>query len=114
MPDDTRGQSNPSPLDGPSKVTAGMLIVGWGVAIAVYATAAPDEDNPLYEFEQSKKYLLDVERVGGKTAVFSSEIRAWFSGLWHGQSLAFTIATLTTVIALGYLYAAHRRLSSGQ
>ena len=99
------------PWDRPSKVTIAMVVAGFSAALVVYLIAAPDETDPLQNFEQSKKYLADVERIGGKAAVFSIELENWFSGLWHGQSLAFTIAALTIILSLGYLFMS-RRLSS--
>lgn len=111
MADDKQNESSAKPWDRPSKIAVVMLIVGLATSVAVYLTAAPDEDDPLHDFEQTKKYFADVERAGGKTALFSAELSRWFSGLWHGQSLAFTIAILTTVAAVGYVFVA-RRLAS--
>ncbi len=92
----------------PYIVTATMLVVGWSVAVVVYFTATPDEADPLRTFHESKKYEADVERFGGKAAVFSNEVTQWVAGLFRGQTLALTIAVITAVVALGYLYRATR------
>jgi hypothetical protein len=48
-----------------------------------------------------------LELYGGKTAVLANEFRYWFIGLWHGKSLAFTIACITIFISLGVYFIAN-------
>jgi len=36
------------------------------------------------------------------------ELNEWFRGLWHGRSLAFTVAAISLSITLAYLYFATR------
>jgi hypothetical protein len=56
----------------------------------------------------SKRYQYDMERIGGKFAVVSTEINQWFSGLLHGKGLAYTIAILAIGFALAcYWIAQH-------
>jgi hypothetical protein len=62
--------------------------------------------------EDSKKYLRDLELYGGKANVLTDEFRRWFIGLWHGESLAFTVACITIVICIGFFYAANHLPSS--
>lgn len=48
----------------------------------------------------SKKYRLQLEKIGGKYAVVAAEMSEWFDGLWHGRNLAWTIASLTVGASL--------------
>src|ERR1017187_2194852 len=84
-------------------VVLGILAVGWAAALVVYLTAAPPGDSA-DDLDGTKQYLYQMERVGGKANSFASGIRLWFDGLWHGRSLAGTIACLTLIVAGGYLF----------
>jgi hypothetical protein len=89
-----------------SFVAAGILLAGFAAALAIYLTATPPPDNPLgYRPEDSKRYLREMEVYGGKANVLASEFRQWFDGLWHGRSLAFTVACLSVLLALAFLIA---------
>ena len=56
---------------------------------------------------QSKRYIRDLERFGGKAAVLFDEFDRWFGALWHGKSLGITIACLSALVATGiFLFAA--------
>lgn len=82
-------------------VTGGVLAVGWSIAVAVYLTSTPvAEDYDVYDLEHSKKYLRQVEMIGGKAGVFANDLSEWLAGLFRGPSLAFTVAFLTAVVAL--------------
>ncbi|HEY3401501.1 MAG TPA: hypothetical protein VGK03_12815 [Geothrix sp.] len=86
-------------------VTAGILAAGLGSTAVLYAIAAPKALNPLgYEPEDTKRYLRDLELYGGKANILATEFRRWFDGLWHGRPLAFTVATLTILLALGFWF----------
>lgn len=93
-----------------------ILLVGLGSAILIYRTAEngsngvlgyTEGDGSVYPIrpEDSKKYLRDLELYGGKANVLADEFRRWFIGLWHGESLAFTVACITIFISLGFFYA---------
>jgi hypothetical protein len=83
-------------------VTAIILMIGFGTAIAIYLTADEIPDNPFAEFEQSKRFAHEVQRMGGKMAIVANDASVWFGALWHGRQLAFTVACITLVIAVGY------------
>ena len=87
-------------------ITAAILAAGFGTAFAIYLTAADASIDPLAEFEQSKKFSYELERMGGKAAVLANGFNSWFIGLWQGKTLAFTIAVITVVIAAGYYFIA--------
>ena len=95
-----------------------ILLVGLGSAILIYRTA---EDTPygVLGYEEgggtvypvmpgdSKKYLRDLELIGGKANVLADELRRWFVGLWHGKSLAFPVGCIAILISFGVFYAAN-------
>jgi hypothetical protein len=56
--------------------------------------------------EDSRKYLHDMEMYGGKANVLTAELTRWFSGLWQGKSLAYTVAVISALLALGVFSAA--------
>jgi len=86
-------------------VVASILAIGWGVAIAVYLTATPVAENTdVDDMLHSKKYLRELEGIGGKAAVFTSELNDWVAGLWHGKTLAYTIAVITALVAGAYCF----------
>jgi zona occludens toxin (predicted ATPase) len=90
-------------------VTIVLLLAGLGSAVVIYLTArSPDESTMVSDFEGSKRFVHDLELYGGKANVIADKFARWFDGLWHGQSLAFTVAFLTVVIAGGYFLVASR------
>jgi hypothetical protein len=92
--------SEPMSLDRVRRITRIICAVGFTSAVAIYLAAGPPDANPLgYDPLQTKKYLHDMEVYGGKVNVLAEEFREWFEGLWHGRSLAFTVAVLTLLVA---------------
>jgi hypothetical protein len=104
-----------------------ILLGGLGSALLIYHLAEnnltdvlgyEEGDGSVYPIspQDSKKYIRDLELYGGKANVLATEFRLWVVGLWQGKSLAFTVAVITTLLSLGFFYAAHHppsRLSSG-
>jgi hypothetical protein len=99
-------------------ISAIILLVGLGSAVLIYQTAETDLSSALgYEIAgdsvypimpgNSKMYKHDLELYGGKAAVLADDFRRWFVGLWHGKSLAFTVAFISIFISLGFLFAAN-------
>jgi hypothetical protein len=85
------------------QLTLGLLVAGLGTAMVVYQLTAPKAPNPLgYEPEDTKKYLRDLELYGGKVNVLATEVMRWWDGLWQGRNLAYTLATLTALLALAF------------
>ena len=87
-------------------ITAIILLVGLGSAILIYLIAENDSDSVL-GYEDSKKYIHDLELYGGKANVLANEFMRWFAGLWHGKSLAFTVACITIFISFGVFFVAN-------
>ncbi len=88
-------------------ITAVILLVGLGCAGLIYLStdASPDVLSG-NEPEYSKMYNHDLELYGGKANVLASEFSRWFAGLWHGRSLACTVAFITFFSALGFFLGA--------
>jgi len=94
-----------------------LLLFGLGSAILLYLTADSVSDGVLgYEEggsvypimpEDSKRYLRDLELYSGKAGVLTDKFSRWFVGLWHGKSLAFTVACIAILISFGGFFAAH-------
>ena len=99
-------------------ISAIILLVGLGSAVLIYLIAENDADGVLgFEVvggdmypiapENSKIYLRDLELFGGKAAVLANEFKYWFVGLWHGKSLAFTVACIAIFISFGVFFVAY-------
>ena len=92
------------------QITLGLLAAGLGGATVLYMLAAPTGTNPLgYEPEDTKKYLRDLELYGGKVNVLATQFTRWWDSLWQGRNLAYTVATLTALLALAFWFIATRR-----
>jgi len=84
-----------------------ILIVGFITAAGIYVLAARSTDDMIaYEIEHSKQYQRMLELYGGKANVMAVEITQWFDSLWHGTRLAYTVASATVLIAVGFWLAA--------
>ncbi len=78
-----------------------ILAAGWIGGVLIYLSAASDEAGDLaYGPGWKRQYDFQLERIGGKAAVLAAEFSQWFSDLWHGRQLAFTVAILCTAIAI--------------
>ena len=87
--------------------SAVIMLAGLGAAAVVYLVAGDTPDGVQgFDIEGSRKSLRDLELYGGTSNVLVAEFMAWFGGLWHGQSLAYTIATITVVISGALFYVA--------
>ena len=98
-------------------LSGAILIVGLIGAALIYRAAvnrAPNAlgyvqgDGSVYPVmpEDSRIYLHDMEMYGGKANVLAAELTRWFSGLWQGKSLAYTVAVISVLLALGVFSAA--------
>jgi hypothetical protein len=91
--------------------SAVILLVGLSSSIWIYRAAmnaSPSDSS--YEFiggfvypaegGNTKRYVHDLQLYGGNAAVLADDFMRWFSGLWRGESLAYTVAFITAVISL--------------
>jgi hypothetical protein len=103
------GDQQPSSMDRRriNRISLVLLLLGFGAAVVIYLTAKPEMVDPLLgDPLDSKKYRHDLELYGGKANVLSAQFMDWFGGLWHGQTLAYTVATLTAAGVLLYRFVA--------
>lgn len=88
-----------------------LLVAGLTSASLIYAfadEAPPDAigyivvDGIKYPIEpdQSKRYVRELERFGGKASVVFDEFDRWFAGLWRGKTLGITIGCLATMVSV--------------
>lgn len=90
-----------------NQITVLLLLLGFGSALAIYLMASPTPVDPLLGPPLvTKKELREMMAIGGNANVLSTEIRDWFAGLWHGKSLAGTVAVLTVGVTLGFRFVA--------
>jgi len=92
-----------------NQISLVLLLIGFSSALAIYLTADHTPvssllDDPL----ANKKYIRQLRMIGGKANVLAAEIQDWFDGLWHGESLPWTVAALTGGVALVFRFAARR------
>jgi hypothetical protein len=52
--------------------------------------------------EDSKRAVREMQEFGGGINVLVYKLGVWFDGLWHGKSLAYTIAVITVLLAYGF------------
>ena len=85
-------------------MVASIVIVGWTIAAAAYLSAPPTVDDPdVYEMQHSRRYLREVERIGGKAGIFANDLDEWVSAAWEGKARGYTIAVLTIAVAGAYV-----------
>jgi hypothetical protein len=90
-------------------ISVSLLGIGFGSALAIYLIARPDSDDPLLgDPLMTKRYVHDLGVIGGKSNVMIAEFIDWFESLWHGQTLAGTVAVLTVFATLVFRFVALR------
>jgi hypothetical protein len=81
-------------------LASGICILGIGLAVLLYMTAAAPSPYPLgYDPFTSKKYVRELELYGGKLNLLAVELHQWLASLWRGKALAYTVAVLTLMLA---------------
>ena len=86
-------------------VAATILLAGLITAVVIYLRAGRAPDTLLeLSPETSKRYLRDLELYGGTANVLAVQFQTWFDGLWHGRRLAYTVAVVSGLTSLGYVF----------
>ena len=96
-----------------------VLVIGLAASAWIFFTAGEDASDVIgYEIVDgrsypvttgdSKIYRHDLERFGGKAAVFADDLTRWLSSLWHGRRLALILAVLTIAVSFVCFRAAER------
>ena len=86
-----------------------ILSAGWVVGLAIYLSAAVDDQLPFELTDDSKLYVRRLEELGGKSAVLYQEIDDFLASLWHGPRLGLTIGVLSSIVALCWFLLAPRK-----
>jgi hypothetical protein len=84
--------------------TGAIIVVGFACAVLIFFANGDSGNVSAYRPEDSKKYLREMEVYGGKANVLASDLRSWFDSLWHGRTLAFTVAAIALLVALLYRF----------
>jgi hypothetical protein len=89
-----------------------ILIAGILAAVFVYIAASGQDDTDALGYRvaggqsfaigngDSSRELQQLERLGGKAAVQTFKFQRWFSSIWRGQRLAYTLVVLGAAVAL--------------
>jgi hypothetical protein len=100
------------------RAAALVLAIGMLTAAAVWATSK-NESNATGETitatgssavnpnQMTQREEYEIEKFGGKPAVYVAKFDRWLSSLFHGKNLAGLIAVLTLLISLGCWREAH-------
>ena len=83
-----------------------ILVVGLGSAACIHWNAS-DADEATDSL--TKRDLYQLEKLGGKELVLSTQLQEWFSSLWHGRRLAVTV-TCASITASALSFLAARKL----
>jgi CHASE1-domain containing sensor protein len=100
-------------------ISAIVLVAGLVVAALIYVSADDAQETAASYLiingeahaippGASKTHVRELQRFGGKAAVLFDELNRWFAGLWHGKSLAVTLAWISVVVSLALFLVARR------
>lgn len=81
----------------------GVAILGVGLVAAtlIYFVAPEDPSaDAARQIASGRAYEYNIERIGGTAAVYTARFNHWLGSLWHGKSLAYTVAVLAVAVAL--------------
>ncbi|VTU25779.1 hypothetical protein [Variovorax sp. PBL-E5] len=95
-----------------------VLLVGLLAALCVHISAADSPDTKVggyrivnghayaVPFDSSSGEEQQLERLGGKAAVWTYRFDRWLASLWHGERLACTLAALSAITMLACFHVA--------
>jgi hypothetical protein len=95
-------------------VAMAILAVGWGIGLRIYLAGADDQTLPFELTADSRQYMNQVERLGGKSAVIYQELLALVQAWTHGWRLGITVAAISSVLALAWLWFAPVKVRRAQ
>jgi len=102
-----------SPRDRDRTVAGALLLLGALSAAVIYLSApSVEEDAEVSDMVHSRVYERQVEVIGGKAAVFTSELNQSIASLFEGKRLAIPVLAAGVVLSGAYLL--FRRLSRGE
>ncbi len=75
-----------------------LLVAGLIAAAVLYALAEPEAPRGLLGVDvRTNRDTLDLQKMGGRSYVVFHDFSRWFADRWHGEQLAYTVATLALV-----------------
>ena len=83
-----------------------VLLAGGLIASALIYVFAGTETDAASALANARLSEFNTARLGGMTTVYIARFDRWLATLWHGRSLAYTVATLSVVGALMCYWAA--------
>jgi hypothetical protein len=84
-----------------------LLVAGLLAAAIIYCTARLDETLGILGVDiPTKREALQLERMGGKSYILFNDINEWFTNLWRGRELAYTIGVLAIAGFLSFRWMA--------
>ena len=84
-------------------IVRGILLVGLTSAVTVFFTAGTPPPTPWATPRTIPRSTAAPWRwYGGQANLVASDITDWITGLWHGRTLAYTLAVLTLLLAWGF------------
>ncbi len=83
------------------RLAARIVLVGGLLAAAlIFAYAATDNStDAATAWANARLSEFNTERLGGMTTVYIARFNRWLGTLWHGRSLAYTVAALAVGLA---------------
>ncbi len=100
-------------------LTSGViLLAGLASSVMIYLAAMNNPaDDSSYDIVggfvypggggYTKKYVHDLQLYGGNAAMLADQFTRWFSGLWHGKSLSYTVAGIAFLLSFAIFVAAN-------
>ena len=73
-----------------------LSVIGITASVFIYCFNGPGSRDPSdFGPDDSKIYVREVEKFGGKGELLLRDLNDEFISIWHGRRLAFTIFVLT-------------------
>jgi len=93
-------------------IAAAVLAAGALAAALIVFFAPPDPDMSYLtdgaDFpvpkDVNRQYQFQIERISGKEGLLAAQFNDWFTGLWQGRQLGYTVFCIAAVVALVCLF----------
>jgi ABC-type dipeptide/oligopeptide/nickel transport system permease component len=89
-------------------IAAAVLAAGLIACVLIIHFAPPDPDMsyltdgadlPVPK-DVNRQYQFQVERIGGQEGLLAAQFNDWFTSLWQGRQLGYTVFCIAAAIAL--------------
>lgn len=86
-------------------MTGVIWLAGLTVAVGIFLFNAPAPDgSDEYRRGDSKIYVREAEKWGGKGELFFEDLNQTIASFWHGRRLAFTTLVVTGIVSFTYRF----------